>query len=86
MRVSFPLLRSYCIGRLLSTPVVTPPGSIPTEAFIGRELPNLLLASLIRVLETGCGSGSLTQLLASFGYCGIYVGMDVVTRLHKYVT
>ena len=78
-----PLRRNYCAARLLRTPATASPGRVLTEAFIGLELPRLLPPRDIRVLEIGCGSGSLTRLLAEFGYSGSYVGVDVADRFDR---
>lgn len=75
--------RGYCTGRLARTPSTASPGRALTEAFLGRELPRLLPSRDIRVLEIGCGSGSLTRLLSEFGYRGSYVGVDVVDRFDR---
>ena len=75
--------RSYCTGRLPRTPATASPGRVLTEAFLGRELPRLLPPRDIRVLEIGCGSGSVTKLLTEFGYRGSYVGVDVADRFDR---
>jgi SAM-dependent methyltransferase len=82
-RAAVPPRRSYCTGRLPRTPATASPGRVLTEAFLGRELPRLLPSRDIRVLEIGCGSGSLTRLLAEFGYRGSYVGVDVTDRFDR---
>jgi SAM-dependent methyltransferase len=79
-RAAVPCRHSYCAGRLPRTPATASPGRALTESFLGRELQRLLPLRDIRVLEIGCGSGSLTRLLAEFGYRGSYVGVDVADR------
>lgn len=70
----------FCAPRLARTPSTASPGRALTEAFLYGMLPALLPPRSIRVLEIGCGSGSLTRLLAEFGYSGSYIGVDVVDR------
>ncbi|CAG0999297.1 Ubiquinone biosynthesis O-methyltransferase [Rhodocyclaceae bacterium] len=73
-------LRPYSAARSSRTPVTASPGRALTESFLLTELPRLLGRHDIRVLEIGCGSGSLTRLLAESGYRGDYVGVDVFDR------
>ncbi len=75
--------RSYCSGRLPFTPATASPGRVLTESFLSSELPRLLPSREIHLLEIGCGSGSLTHLLARFGYHGSYVGVDVADRFDR---
>lgn len=77
---------NFFSDRLSRTSAMASPGRVLTEAFLGRELPKLLSPGEIRVLEIGCGSGSLTKLLAEFGYRGSYVGVDVADRFDRSMT
>lgn len=61
------------------------PGRALTEAFLYSQLPAMLPLGRIRVLELGCGSGSLTRILAEIGYSGQYVGVDVRDRFDRTV-
>lgn len=70
----------FCAGRLSRTPLSASPSRALTEAFLRTQLPALFPLHSLRVLEIGCGSGSLTRLLAESGYSGSYVGVDVVDR------
>ncbi|MFA5908671.1 MAG: methyltransferase domain-containing protein [Vicinamibacterales bacterium] len=72
--------RSFCEPRLETTRAAASPGRALTEAFIQRGLPTLLPPGPIRVLEIGCGSGSLTAQLAAAGYTGSYLGVDIQDR------
>lgn len=72
--------RRFCGPRLERTRTAASPGRALTEAFVVRRLPALLPPGRIRVLEIGCGSGSLTALLAEAGYSGEYVGVDIGAR------
>jgi SAM-dependent methyltransferase len=53
------------------------PGRLVTEQFLETELPKLLPAGRIEVLEIGCGRGALPHRLAKIGYSGRYTGVDV---------
>lgn len=70
----------FCAKRLRRTPSTASPGRALTEAFLHSQLPKLLAPRKLRVLEIGCGSGSLTKLLGEFGYSGHYVGVDIADR------
>lgn len=72
--------RRFCSARLSRTPMTASPGRVLTESFLLTELPHLLAQREIRVLEIGCGSGSVTRLLAEGGYRGEYVGIDILDR------
>lgn len=50
------------------------------EAFVIYELPKLTTPRPFRVLEIGCGSGRMSDLLAKAGYGGHYTGVDVQDR------
>lgn len=73
----------YCRARLPRTPRQASPGRALTEAFVLEQLPRMLHARNIRVLEIGCGSGSLTRLLSEAGFTGTYVGIDVNDRFDR---
>lgn len=75
----------FCARRLPRTPLTASPGRALTEAFILRQLPTMLTHRSLRVLEIGCGSGSLTRLLAESGYSGRYVGVDIMDRFDRAV-
>jgi 2-polyprenyl-3-methyl-5-hydroxy-6-metoxy-1,4-benzoquinol methylase len=52
-----------------------------TEAFIETELPRLLPPQRTgQILEVGCGSGRLSDMLWRQGYRGSYTGIDVTDR------
>lgn len=68
---------SFTARRLASTPNAASPGRALTEAFSWTELPRILPRKRLSVLEIGCGSGRLTNLLAALGYSGSYVGIDI---------
>ena len=76
---------SFQAARLSRTPRVASPGRALTEAFLYSQLPAMLPPGPIRVLELGCGSGSLTRLLAEIGYSGQYVGVDIGDRFDRTV-
>lgn len=58
----------------------TSPARILGEAFILYELPKLTAPRRLRVLDIGCGSGRMSDLLAKAGYGGQYIGVDVQDR------
>lgn len=59
------------------------PSRALTEAFLALRLPELMPPGEVSVLEIGCGSGSLVRRLASFGYRGRYLGIDVGDRFDR---
>lgn len=73
----------FIAGRLPRTPSTASPGRTLTEAFLHSRLPKMLPPGELRVLEIGCGSGSLTRLLAEVGYSGSYVGVDIADRFDR---
>lgn len=73
----------FTAGRLPRTPSTASPGRALTEAFLLSRLPNMLPPGELRVLEIGCGSGSLTKLLTEVGYSGSYVGVDIADRFDR---
>jgi 2-polyprenyl-3-methyl-5-hydroxy-6-metoxy-1,4-benzoquinol methylase len=56
------------------------PARVLAEAFIIHELPNITAARRIRVLDIGCGSGRMSDLLGKAGFTGHYVGVDLQNR------
>lgn len=56
------------------------PGRCLTEAFISHQLPQLLAPGEVSVLDVGCGSGRTSDLLATAGYTGRYLGVDLDDR------
>jgi SAM-dependent methyltransferase len=74
--------KSFCRERLPRTPSTASPSRALTEAFMFNQLPKMLPLGDVRVLEIGCGSGSLTSILAEIGYSGTYVGVDVINRFN----
>lgn len=75
--------RQFCSKRRHRTPATASPARALTEAFLQEQLPKLLPIGEISVLEIGCGSGSLTKLLAEIGYSGSYVGVDIADRFER---
>jgi len=55
----------------------TSPARVLAEAFVVHELPNLTAPRRIRVLDIGCGSGRMSDLLGKSGFTGHYVGVDL---------
>lgn len=53
------------------------PGRKYLDRFLAEELPRLVPPHAIRVLDIGCGSGYLREVLDAAGYRGTYVGVDV---------
>jgi SAM-dependent methyltransferase len=77
--------RWFQAARLPRTPRLASPGRALTESFLYSQLPSMLPLGRIRVLELGCGSGSLTRILAEIGYRGEYVGIDIKDRFDRTV-
>lgn len=73
----------FIASRLQRTPSTASPGRALTEAFLHSRLPKMLSPGRVRVLEIGCGSGSLAGLLTEFGYSGTYVGVDIADRFDR---
>lgn len=46
--------------------------------FLRQVIPGLLRTEKMDILDIGCGSGYLVQLLSGLGYRGNYVGLDLV--------
>jgi SAM-dependent methyltransferase len=61
------------------------PSRLLTELHFRLCLPTLLPIGKIRVLDIGCGSGRLCNILAELGYSGEYVGLDVQNRFSSEV-
>jgi len=59
---------------------VSSPSRHLTDAFIREHLPKLFEPGHVRVLEVGCGSGSLCAKLEGCGYSGHYTGIDIEER------
>ena len=74
---------SFCGNRMHRTPSAASPSRTLTEAFFCERLPKMLPYGKIRVLEIGCGSGSLAFLLDEIGYSGTYVGVDVADSFDR---
>lgn len=78
-----PRRRPFHAARLQRTPATASPSRALTEAFLYSSLPTMLPVAKVRVLEIGCGSGSLTRILAELGYSGQYVGVDIDDRFDR---
>ncbi len=78
--------RPFRCRRNPDTPSSTSPNRAAAEAFIRNRLPELLPPKSIRVLDIGCGSGSLSGRLALAGYSGSYIGVDIQDRFTEAVT
>lgn len=59
------------------------PSRLITNLFIDSELPKLLPARQIEVLEIGCGAGDMAHRLARLGYSGHYTGVDIQDRFRR---
>jgi SAM-dependent methyltransferase len=70
----------FCAKRPPGTSPLSSPSRALTEAFLTTVLPTLTPPRPIRVLEIGCGSGRLRDLLSRAGYSGLYVGVDIEDR------
>ena len=75
--------RAFLSPRMQRTPATASPGRVLTEAFLCKSLPAWLPVGKVRVLEIGCGSGSLTRILGELGYSGHYVGVDIGDRFDR---
>jgi len=69
--------KNFCMARQSRTSGLVSPSRALTEAFLCQQLPNFLPVGEIRVLDIGCGAGSLVRLLSELGYRGSYVGIDI---------
>jgi 2-polyprenyl-3-methyl-5-hydroxy-6-metoxy-1,4-benzoquinol methylase len=56
------------------------PARVLAEAFVVHELPRLIAPRRIRVLDIGCGSGRMSDLLGKAGFTGHFVGVDLQNR------
>jgi 2-polyprenyl-3-methyl-5-hydroxy-6-metoxy-1,4-benzoquinol methylase len=73
-------MEPFCRGRIDETAGMPSPGRFLGQEFVLYELPNILPRAKIRVLDVGCGSGRMSDLLAQAGYGGTYVGVDINDR------
>ena len=62
-----------------TSPLASPSRAL-TEAYLYQHLPGLLPPKQINILDIGCGSGRMAQVLADLGYTGRYVGLDIHNR------
>lgn len=67
----------FCMPRESRTSGLASPSRALTEAFLYRQLPQLLPVGEVRILDIGCGAGGLVGLLAELGYSGSYLGIDI---------
>jgi len=70
----------YLSNRLDTTPQTASPGRALTEAFLRSTLPQRLAPRSVRILDIGCGSGRMSEVLAAAGYSGSYTGIDIEDR------
>lgn len=56
------------------------PSRLLTELSLRRFLLSVLPLGKVRVLDIGCGSGKVCQILAEMGYSGEYIGLDINDR------
>lgn len=75
-----PKTEIFLSKRPVETSAMASPGRVMTEAFLRKRLPQLMPEKRVRVLEIGCGSGSICRLLAHLGYSGEYLGIDISDR------
>ncbi|MCR4378618.1 MAG: class I SAM-dependent methyltransferase [Rhodospirillales bacterium] len=66
--------------RLGSTSRGASPNRVLTEAFFVKQVPKFLAPGPIKVLDIGCGSGQMSELLAQAGFTGSYTGIDIEDR------
>jgi 2-polyprenyl-3-methyl-5-hydroxy-6-metoxy-1,4-benzoquinol methylase len=59
------------------------PGRLLTELLFEAQLPRLISPRELRVIEIGCGSGSMVHRLARLGYRGRYTGVDINDRFRR---
>lgn len=53
------------------------PGRQYLNSFLKTELPSILPNKNVSILDVGCGTGYIRNILESIGYSGEYVGVDV---------
>jgi SAM-dependent methyltransferase len=75
-----PVRERFLATRPAATPALASPGRVLTEAFLADRLTRLHPPGRVRVLDIGCGSGRLCSMLATLGYSGEYVGLDMDDR------
>ncbi len=75
--------RLFCRGQVGASEGTPSPGRLLGQIFVQEELPRLLSNPSIRVLDIGCGSGRMCDLLAQVGYRGTYVGVDIGDRFSR---
>lgn len=75
--------RPFCRGRVEKSDGTPSPTRLLGQVFIREELPRLLPTAEIRVLDVGCGTGRMSDLLERAGYRGTYVGVDIDDRFAR---
>lgn len=60
------------------------PGRQYLDAFLEAQIPKLLKNKNISVLDIGCGTGYMKEVLEKYGYTGKYIGVDVM-REDKFI-
>ena len=70
----------FFADRHQKTSSLASPSRALTEAYLYQHLPGLLPPKHINILDIGCGSGRMAQVLADLGYTGTYVGLDIRNR------
>ncbi|MBL4747416.1 MAG: class I SAM-dependent methyltransferase [Magnetovibrio sp.] len=65
---------------------VASPSRSLTLSFLNQALNNIIPVGNIRVLDIGCGSGFISDVLARSGYQGVYTGLDIADRFRESVT
>jgi len=59
---------------------VASPSRALTLSFLDQQIQSILPVGNIRILDVGCGSGFISDLLANTGYKGVYTGIDIGDR------
>ena len=70
-------LQRYRVQPYVLSDSQSSPSRLLTEVFLRHELPIYLPIDNLHVLDIGCGSGFISQLLSDAGYYGTYLGVDI---------
>jgi len=67
----------YNPGFVSNDMAVAPPSSALALSFLEQQIQSVLPVGNIRILDVGCGSSFISDVLPNHGYKGVYTGIDI---------